>query len=156
MIKIQFLSQQELNCFTPVLLPTNKNLCVLIQTFRWRDVKESEYFVNNWSVLRYQMKIFFARIMTKFWFCFSGIGNILLFLTEYFQVGQVSFLRILPSEAANSGGKDKVCSSPTFIIMTEVYYEDDFLDTLLEFVQRTRVGRNTGHLGIYSRNETKN
>ena len=104
------------------------------------------------------MKIFFARIMTKFWFCFSGIGNILLFLTEYFQVGQVSFLRILPSEAANSGsgGKDKVGSCPTFIIMTEVYYEDDFLDTLLEFVQRTRVGRNTGHLGIYSRNETKN
>ena len=88
--------------------------------------------------------------------CFSGIGNILLFLTKYFQVGQVSFLRILPSEAANSGGKDKVGSCPTFIIMTEVYYEDDFLDTLLEFVQRTRVGRNIGHLGIYLRNETKN
>ena len=43
---------QELNCFAPVLLPTNKNFCVLIQTFRWRDVKESDYFVNNWSVLR--------------------------------------------------------------------------------------------------------
>ena len=94
--------------------------------------------------------------MIKFLVCFSGIGNILLFLTKYFQVGQVSFLRILPSEAANSGGKNKVASSPTFIIMTEVYYEDDLLDTLLEFVQSTRVGRNTGHLGIYLRNDMRN
>ena len=116
-------------------------------------MKESDYFVNNWSVLRYLMKIICGRNMIKFLVCFSGIGNILLFLTKYFQVGQVSFLRILPSEAASSGGKDKVGSCPTFIIMTEVYYEDDLLDKLLEFVQRTRVGRNTGHLGIYLRNE---
>ena len=89
-------------------------------------------------------------------FDFSGIGNILLFLTKYFQVGQVSFLRILSTEATNIGGKNKVDNSPTFIIMTEVYYEDDLLDTLLEFVQRTRVGRNTGHLSIYSRDDTRN
>ena len=89
-------------------------------------------------------------------FDFSGIGNILLFSTKYFQVGQVSFLRILSTEATNIGGKNKVDNSPTFIIMTEVYYEDDLLDTLLEFVQRTRVGRNTGHLGIYSRHDTRN
>merc|ERR1711971_88241 len=128
---------EELNCFAPVLLPTNKNFCVLIQTFRWREVKESDYFVNNWSVL-------------------SGIGNILLFSTKYFQVGQVSFLRILSTDAAKRGGKEKEDNCPTFIIMTEVYYEDNLLNTLLQFIQRTRVGRNTGHLGIYSRNEIGN
>merc|ERR1712062_82534 len=64
---------EELNSFAPVLLPTNKNLCVLLQTFRWTDVTDSDYFVDNWAVL-------------------SGLGNILLFLTKQFQVGQMTFL----------------------------------------------------------------
>ena len=77
-------------------------------------------------------------------------------MTKYFEVGQVSFLRIISHEAAKRGGKDKEIRCPTFIIMTEVYYEDDLLNTLLQFIQRTRDGRNTGHLGIYSRNEVRN
>ena len=87
--------------------------------------------------------------------CFSGLGNILLFLTKQFQVGQVSFLRIILDNTSKKGIEKNPDESPTFIISTEVFFEDDFLDTLLEFVQRTREGRNTGHLGIYTRYEIK-
>ena len=93
--------------------------------------------------------------------CFSGLGNILLFLTKQFQVGQVSFLRIILDNTSKKEIEKNPDESPTFIISTEVFFEDDFLDTLLEFVQRTREGsmcRSIGSRGHLRRGmlESKN
>ena len=42
----------ELNCFTPVILPEHDSSCYLVQTFVWLQDSDYQHFVSNWTQLR--------------------------------------------------------------------------------------------------------
>ena len=72
-------------------------------------------------------------------------------LAEY-QIGQVKFMKKKTIDFKNHYGekrseKENMC--PTFIVTVEVFYEENQFINLVDYVQRTRERRNTGHLGIY-------
>ena len=76
-------------------------------------------------------------------------------MAEY-QVGQVKFMRKKTVEHFHNNDFDEKSNSdacPTFIVSVEVFYEEDQFINLVDFVQRTRERRNTGHLGIYFSNQ---
>jgi len=50
--KIKQARYEQLNIFSPVLLPTNKHMCILIQSFAWRQDCSMEFFIKNWAQLR--------------------------------------------------------------------------------------------------------
>ena len=86
--------------------------------------------------------------------CFSGLGNLLSHLLAEYQIGQVKFMKKTKVDSKEdshdnerSSEKSNIC--PTFIVTVEVFYEESQLINLVDFVQRTRERRNTGHLGIY-------
>ena len=86
---------------------------------------------------------------------FSGLGNILSFLlSSTLQIGQVKFLqRVVTEDQSDDNDKDDDDDdSPTFLISVEVGYEAAGLAALLQWVQRARLERNTGHLAVYTGN----
>ena len=42
-----------------------------------------------------------------------------------------------------------------YMVVVEVFYEKDMLIYLLDYVQRTRDGRNTGHASVYQEMQIK-
>ena len=91
---------------------------------------------------------------------FSGLGNILSFLlSTTLQIGQVKFLQRVAAEDQSDDkdeddddDDDDDDDSPTFLISVEVGYEAAGLAALLQWVQRARLERNTGHLAVYTVN----
>ena len=88
---------------------------------------------------------------------FSGLGNILSFLlSSTLQMGQVKFLQRVVTEDQSEDKEDDEDDddddSPTFLISVEVGYEAAGLAALLQWVQRARLERNTGHLAVYTGN----
>ena len=91
---------------------------------------------------------------------FSGLGNILSFLlSSTLQIGQVKFLQRVAAKDHSDDKEDDEDDddkddddSPTFLISVEVGYEAAGLAALLQWVQRARLERNTGHLAIYTLN----
>ena len=86
---------------------------------------------------------------------FSGLGNILSFLlsSTALQIGQVKFLQRVAAEDQSEDkddDDDDDDDSPTFLISVEVGYEAAGLAALLQWVQRARLERNTGHLAVYT------
>ena len=65
---------------------------------------------------------------------FSGVGNLLAFLLQKYQVGGVSFLK----ESFSSEEQMLINRGPTFLIMIDVFHQPEDLVYLLDFVQRTR------------------
>ena len=91
---------------------------------------------------------------------FSGLGNILSFLlSSTLQIGQVKFLQRVAAKDHSDDKEDDEDDddkdeddSPTFLISVEVGYEAAGLAALLQWVQRARLERNTGHLAVYTVN----
>jgi len=124
---------EELSLFAPILLPSAPNFSVLMMTFKWTDEDDTDYFINNWTQL-------------------CGLGNLLSHLLAEYQIGQVKFMKKKTIDFRNHYGekrseKENMC--PTFIVTVEVFHEENQFINLVDYVQRTRERRNTGHLGIY-------
>jgi len=81
-----------------------------------------DYFLANWEEL-------------------SGLGNLLLFLSKNkFSVSQVTLLQNI---------EELVEKFFNYIVKVEVVFEEAMLIYLLDYVQRAREGRNSGHISVY-------
>ena len=81
-----------------------------------------DYFLANWEEL-------------------SGLGNLLLFLSKKrFSVCQVTLLQNI---------EEVVGEFFKYIVQVDVIYEKAMLIYLLDYVQRAREGRNSGHISVY-------
>ena len=103
--------------------------CFVILGFKMFLDGSQDYFLSNWKEL-------------------SGLGNLLLFLSPKYQVGQVMLLQ-------NMASMHMVEDMFNFLVVVEVFYKKDILIYLLDYVQRSREGRNTGYVSVYREMEIK-
>ena len=114
---------KEISHFQSSKQPSGQK-CFVVLGFKMFLDGGQDYFLSNWKEL-------------------SGLGNLLLFLsTKNYLVGQVMLLQ-------NIEPVNLVRDMFNHMVLVEVFYSKDMLIYLLDYVQRTRDGRNTGHVSVY-------
>ena len=103
--------------------------CFIILGFKMLDDCGQEQFLADWKEV-------------------SGLGNLLLFLSPKFGVKQAMLLK-------NMEPVQLVGDMFNYMVMVEVFYQKDMLIYLLDYVQRIRDGRNTGHVSVYQEMQIK-
>ena len=117
-------SFKELCHFTSSRKPIGQK-CFVILGFKL--LGGGDYFLSNWKEL-------------------SGLGNLLFFLSPTFLVGHVKLLQ-------NIKPLHLVGDMFNYMVIVEVFYQKDKLIYLLDYVQRAREERNTGHASVYHKME---
>ena len=100
--------------------------CFVILGFNLLGAGGQDYFLSNWKEL-------------------SGLGNLLLFcsvVSNRFLVGHVKLLQ-------NIDSLHMVGAFFNYMVVVEVFYQRDKLVYLLDYVQRAKERRNTGHVSVY-------
>ena len=97
--------------------------CFLVLGFKTPEDGSIDYFISNWREL-------------------TGLGNILLFLSQKYVVRRVMFMKNM----ASVGRDDNMFQ---FLLMLEVFHKQGDLIYLLDFVQQNRNWRNVGFISLY-------
>ena len=128
-------SYSEHSYFAPVILPQNPEVSVLVLSYKWKNCRDFDFshFIENWGLLRWKWIVIYYSIMRTY-HLFSGVGNLLAFLLQKYQVGGVSFLK----ESIPTEEQMLINRGPTFLILIDVFHQPEDLVYLLDFVQRTR------------------
>ena len=119
-----------------------------ILTTRYKEIsyfQSSEQFFGHKCFVILGFKLFLGGCDNYFmsnWRELCGLGNMLLFLSNKFQVGKVMLLQKVDNLESSGDMFD-------FMVMVEVFYRMDILVYLLDYVQRTKHSRNTGHVSVY-------
>ena len=119
-----------------LLLSNNKPsglMCWIIYGFKLLLGDTPEYFLSHWKDL-------------------TGVGHLLNFLSGSYQVGQASLLQNMEVELL----RDLRGNMYHFLFVVQVGYKEESLVRLLDFIQRTRESRNTGHVSVYQEVEIGN